>query len=185
MKNLTLITGNKGKLADYQRFLKNPIDHHDIDLTEVQSLDLDEVLEHKAKEAYSILKSPVIIDDTSLEFHALGRLPGPFIKFFVKEIGNEGICNLMKNYSDKSALYTVGIAYFNGKDLKIFKSEMTGKIADEPKGQDSGVGFGWDSTFVIDGFAKTRAEMSQEEYDQTNGRRNAISKLEEYLETLK
>lgn len=86
MQPITFITGNQKK-ADYlAKYLGFPVEHKKIDLDEIQSLDLAEIIEHKVKQAYEIVKTPVIVEDVSLEFSALGRLPGPFIKFFEREI---------------------------------------------------------------------------------------------------
>jgi hypothetical protein len=62
MKPITFITGNQQK-ADYLgRYIGVPIKHQKMDLEEIQSLDLEEIVTHKV-------------------------LPGPFIKFFLAEIG--------------------------------------------------------------------------------------------------
>ena len=52
MQSITFITGNQKK-ADYlARYLGFPIEHQKIDLDEIQSLDLREIVEHKVKQAY-------------------------------------------------------------------------------------------------------------------------------------
>lgn len=95
MQSITFITGNQKK-ADYlARYLGFPIEHIKLDLDEIQSLDLDEIVEHKVKQAYEKIKKPVLVEDASLEFMALGRLPGPFIKFFIEEMGLDKLCTLL------------------------------------------------------------------------------------------
>lgn len=75
MRPITFITGNQKK-ADYlARYLGFPVEHQKIDLDELQSLDLREIVEHKVKQAYEIVQSPVLVEDVSLEFSALGRIP--------------------------------------------------------------------------------------------------------------
>ncbi len=52
MQSITFITGNQKK-ADYlAKYLGFPIEHQKIDLDEIQSLDLREIVEHKVKQAY-------------------------------------------------------------------------------------------------------------------------------------
>ena len=86
MRSITFITGNQKK-ADYlARYLGFPIEHIKLDLEEIQSMELQEIVEHKVKQAYEKIKKPVIVEDASLEFTALGKLPGPFIKFFIEEM---------------------------------------------------------------------------------------------------
>lgn len=45
-------------------------------------------------------------------------------------------------------------------------------------------GFGWDSCFLPDGFARTYAEMTKEEKNEISHRRKALSELKSFLETL-
>jgi len=45
--------------------------HEKIDLEEIQSLDLREIVEHKVRQAYDVVKKPVLVEDTSLRFTAL------------------------------------------------------------------------------------------------------------------
>src|SRR3989344_6334820 len=107
MKDITFITGNQNK-ADYlAKYLGLPVKHVKLDLDEIQSLDLKEIVEHKVKQAYEIIKSPVIVEDVSLEFAALGRLPGPFIKFFVEEVPFQIICNMITGQTRKATAKSV------------------------------------------------------------------------------
>ena len=75
MKTITFITSNQHK-ADYlSRMLGLPLKHRAVDLTEIQSTSLEEVVEHKVRQAYAIAKCPVLVEDVALEFTALGGLP--------------------------------------------------------------------------------------------------------------
>lgn len=49
--------------------------HEKIDLDEIQSLDLREIVEHKVRQAFEKTGKPVLVEDTSLRFEALGNLP--------------------------------------------------------------------------------------------------------------
>lgn len=83
--NITFITGNQFK-ADYlAKYLGFSVDHHKLDLDEIQSLDLHKIVEHKVKQAYDILESPVLVEDVSLEFKALGGLPGAVYPFLCRK----------------------------------------------------------------------------------------------------
>ncbi len=175
---LTFITGNKAKAEILARYLDYPITHQDIDLVEIQSLDVKHVAIYKAKEAYRQIQKPVLVEDTSLECSALGKLPGTLIKWFLHELGNDGLCKLISHYENKEAICTVMFVLYDGKEVKIFSGEMKGMIATHPKG--SG-GFGWDPIFITEGHSQTRGEMTQQEYDATSPRWVATEKLREYL----
>ena len=49
-----------------------------------------EVAREKVRRAAEILNAPCITEDTALCFKAMNGLPGPFIKYFLKELGHEG-----------------------------------------------------------------------------------------------
>src|SRR4051812_45378209 len=98
------ITGNQNK-ADYlARLLGVELEHRKINLDEIQSADLNEIVSHKVKQAYAVAGCPVLVEDVSLGFSALGGLPGPFIKFFVEvEDGLEKLCRMLDGFEDRSA----------------------------------------------------------------------------------
>lgn len=182
LETLTFITGNPGKAEQLGRYLDFPVVHKKVDLVEIQSLDLGEVVRHKAQEAYSVIQGPVIVEDTSLQFLALGRLPGTFIKWFSEELGNDGLCTLLDSYADRSALAEVQFALHDGKEVMLFDGQVRGAIAEEPRGER---GFGWDPIFIPDGSTKTYGEMADEEQKATSMRKIALEKLEAYLKRAK
>lgn len=177
MNKITFITGNAAKAEQLGRHLNHPIDHVKLDLPEIQSLNLEEVVEHKAKEAYKQIHSPVLVEDTSLVFFALGKLPGPLIKWFLTELKNEGLCKLLNVYKDRSALARVVFGCYDGDKLQMFDGEIKGRIAESPRGNE---GFGWDPIFIPEGWSKTWGEMTIDEQAQTSMRKIALQKLEKF-----
>lgn len=175
---LTFITGNPAKAEQLKRHLDMPVRHLKVDLPEIQSLDLEEVVEHKAREAYAVAQSPVLVEDTALVFHALKRLPGPLVKWFLHELGNDGLCKLLHAYDDRTATARVVFGYFDGESLQTFVGEAAGSISMEPRGVK---GFGWDPIFIPKGHMKTWGEMTVEEQALTSMRRIALKKLEKVL----
>ncbi len=180
LSSLTFITSNSAKADQIARYLDFPIKHHKLDLKEIQSLDLDEIVKAKVKEAYMQLLSPILVEDTSLTFNVLGKLPGPLIKFFLHELKNEGLCSLLDHYPDRSAVAEVTFGLHTGKEVKLFNSKIKGKIAAKPRGPEL---FGFDPIFIPEGSEKTWAEMSKEEKDQTSMRKGALMKIEQFLIT--
>lgn len=162
------------------KYLGIPINHAKIDLVEIQSLDLNEVIERKLREAYSKVQAPIMVDDAAVTITALGKLPGPFIRFFLSELGAEGICKLMKSFDDKQMKGEVGIGVYDGENMEIFIGSIDGTIIDAPKGTG---GFGWDCIVVPSGYSQTRAEMNETDYDATSPRKFALEKLEKYLKS--
>jgi inosine triphosphate pyrophosphatase len=153
------ITGNQNKANYLAKILALPIEHHKLDLDEIQSISPEEVVEHKVKQAYDILQVPVLVEDTSLCFNALDGLPGTFVKFFREaEDGLEMMCRMLDGFKDRSAYASAIYAYYDGFKLETFKGKLTGTIAEHPRG--SG-GYGWDQIFEPEGYnGLTRAELS-------------------------
>ena len=96
VNDLTFVTGNAAKAEQLRWHLPIPLHHQAVDLPEIQSLSLEEVVGHKAREAYKVIGSPVLVEDTALSFEALKGLPGPLIKWFLQELGNDGLCRLLR-----------------------------------------------------------------------------------------
>ena len=177
MLDVTFITGNQNK-ADYlAKYLGGPINHNKLDLDEIQSLDLREVVERKARDAYDLVKSPVVVDDVSVEFKALGRLPGTLIRWFLDDIGPEAICRLLDG-KDRSATARCAICYFDGVTLKVFEGVSAGAIAHKPEGTN---GYGWDVIFIPNEFQATSASLDEDDYRKFYFKVKPVDKLKAFL----
>lgn len=179
MEQIIFITGNLGKLQEVQRYLGVTLEHISLDLSEIQSLDLQEIVRDKTSRAYDKVRQPVLVEDVSFVFHALGKLPGPLIKWFEKELKNEGLCRLLDG-KDRSCTATVCYGYHDGKEIHIFDGSMHGSVADHELGTNS---FGWAPIFIPDGYNRTYAELSSEEQSKVAMRRIALKKLHDFLKT--
>jgi len=179
MTEITFITGNQKK-ADYlAKYLGFPVEHVKLDLDEIQSLDLKEIVEHKVRQAYEKIKKPVIVEDVSLEFAALGKLPGTFIKFFVDEVPFETICSMIDGKTRKATARCV-FGYFDGQDLQLFEGGLDGEIATTPSGEN---GYGWDKIFIPQGYTVTRASLGEDDDRKTYLQIKPFAKLKEFLKS--
>lgn len=176
--NPVYVTGNENKARLFNKMVGMDLEHVGVDIEEIQSLDLREVVEHKAKAAFRELQKPVVVEDTQLIFHALGRLPGPFIKWFLEDLGNDGVCRILNSFDDRSATAGSAIAFYDGKKLKIFESSLSGSIADSPRGDS---GFGWNVIFVPDGSKKTFGEMREPEFEKYYKLVKPFDRLSQFL----
>lgn len=180
-KGLVFITGNQNKADFLAKWLGRPVAHHKLDLDELQSLDLHTIVEHKVRQAYDILKKPVLVEDASLTFTAMGRLPGTFIKWFIEEIGCDGLRALAHSLPSQQAVGRVCYGYYDGDTVRFFDGEMHGRIAAEARGTG---GFGFDPIFINDGYDITRAEMDEATYAESSYRTDALKKLKPFLDSL-
>ena len=103
------VTGNAGKLREVRQILgaaNIEVDSQELDskcllchfsqefclqlsVPEVQGT-TQEVAIAKCRRAAELLGGPCITEDTALCFEALNGLPGPYIKYFLKELGHDG-----------------------------------------------------------------------------------------------
>lgn len=182
MQKLTFITGNAGKAKYLSDYFHLPIEHTKLDLHEIQSLSLSEVVDDKARRAYEIIKSPVLVEDVSLIFIGMKSLPGPLIKWFLETLGNDGLCKLLDSFDNREAYAEVMFGIYDGKEVHTFLGSMEGTIAESPRGE---MGFGWDPIFIPKGYSKTWAEMTDDEKHTTSMRRIALEKMTAFLEDYK
>lgn len=180
MADITFITGNQNK-ADYlAKYLGFPVLHQKVDLDEIQSLDLREIVDHKVRQAYDEVKSPVLVEDVALEFNALGRFPGAFIKFLIEEVPFETICRMLDGLN-RDAVARCVFGYYDGVKVTLFEGSLRGTIAEHPRGEN---GFGWDKIFIPEGYSATRAELNADDDRKTYTTIKPFAELKEYLNSL-
>ncbi len=175
---ITYITSNPNKAKQLGWHLGYPVEHQAIDLPEIQSLDVKEVIKEKAKTAYGMINKPVLVEDYSLVFDALGNLPGPLVKWFLQEIGTKGLCKLLDSYTNRLAVAISAAGLYDGQKFHFFKGEMRGTISKEPRGKEV---FGTDAIFIPKGHQKTWSEMTKDEQIATSTRRRSLKQLEAHL----
>ncbi|RVE53327.1 hypothetical protein evm_002160 [Chilo suppressalis] len=183
-KTLTFVTGNVKKLEEVRAILGNnfpfEVISHNLDLPELQG-EINEVSIKKCQEAARRLRTPVLVEDTSLCFMALNGLPGPYIKWFLEKIQPEGLTKLLAGWEDKSAEAVCTFAYCAGNcedlDVTLFQGITKGQIV-PPRGTRD---FGWDCVFQPNGYDKTYAELPKEEKNSISHRYKALEQLKKYF----
>lgn len=175
---LYFITGNQGKFEEVRRVLPQ-VERLDIDLPEIQETDPHAIIRAKLHEAFRHMEGEFIVEDTSLMFEGLNGLPGPLIKWFLRELGNDGLVELARKIGNTWAEARSIIGYArNADETFFFESSVMGEIV-APAG---GFDFGWGPIFRPDGQTKTFGEMTRNEKQAYNMRREAVEKLAAFLE---
>ncbi|KAF8358421.1 hap-1 [Pristionchus pacificus] len=183
---LTFVSGNKGKIAEVAAVLGGlyEVRNVDIDLDEFQG-EIDDIARRKCEAASEKVDGFVMVEDTSLCFDALGGLPGPYIKWFLKvekgrKLGPSGLHQMLSAYDDKGAEAVCAMAFTHGRGLPItvIKGVCKGRIV-SPRGPNT---FGWDPCFEPLDTGKTFAEMTIEEKNVISHRSKALAALRETLE---
>ena len=206
-KKISFITGNKHKVIEIEAILNNncssskklkyKIEAYNLDLPELQG-EPSYIATEKCRLASLEIDGPVMIEDTSLCFNALGGLPGPYIKWFLDKTGLEGLNKLLLGYQDKSAYAQTIFAFTEGRysPIQLFIGKVDGKIV-PARGN---LGFGWDAIFQPNygngnsngnsnsnsngNSNETFGEMEQSKKNKISHRYLALQKVKEYFEDL-
>jgi len=180
---LVFISGNQGKISELSSIL-SPIHviSKDIDLPEIQTTDVEEVVKEKVMTAWNEEKSPLFVEDTGLYITSppMNGFPGALIKFYYKKLGLKGISQMN---GGNSAYAESVIGYHDGKSVRMFKGTVKGTIASVP--QEGPHGFGWDAIFIPDENNPQRlsfAQMPAEMKNDVSMRRRAAEAFRAYLE---
>ena len=166
---LYFLTSNQNKLREAQEILGSNIEiiNKSVELDEIQSIKVDEVIKHKIEQAKLKLQNEkFFVEDTAVylgEQEEVGVL--------IKYLNNDRV---VKAYKDESAKAVCAIGLSNGQ---IFKGTINGTIV-KPRGEN---GFGWDAIFQPEGFDKTFGEMTAEEKNKLSMRKFALEELKKYL----
>ncbi len=182
MNIIYFITSSKGKFKELKRFLgaKNiKIKRINSELDEVQGLNAKKIIEHKAREAAKKISGDFILEDTSLYINGLHKLPGPLIRWFLQELGNDGIYRLASRVGNMKARAETILACSRSGHVFYFNGAANGKIV-KPRG---GNDFGWGPAFRPNGASKTFGQMTQDEKDKWSMRIKAARKLARFLQS--
>ena len=182
LDDLVFVTSNLGKLREAEAVLGRRLDHTELDLPEVQTLDIYEVVRGKAKAAWALLERPILVEDTSLELAGLGGFPGPLVRWLLSTVGPRGICRMARCFDDQRATARCLICATDGETEVFGEGVVAGVIVESPRGAG---GFGWDSAFAPeDQGGRTYGEMSEEEKNRISHRHQAFVALRDALKNV-
>lgn len=179
LQEAVLVTGNRHKLAEAERLLQLRLTCVDLELPEIQSLDLGEVLRAKAEAAWQQLGKPLIVEDTALSLAALNGFPGPLVKWMLASVGAEGIAHTARSLGQIGAEARCGLLYRDASGSLLALGITPGRLMLPPRGDG---GFGWDPVFQPLDQERTYAELPPEAKDLLGHRGRAWRSLVEQLE---
>ena len=188
-KVINFVSGNKNKLRElndmFNEYFKDiQVKQLDIDLPELQGQPED-IVRGKLKlalEKSKDLEGPVLVEDTSLCFNAYGGLPGPYIKYFLKAIKQEGLYKMACAFEDHSAYAQsiFGLQKDEKSEPHLFIGKTEGEIV-SPRGQKNFGLSGWDPCFKPNCSTKTYAEMEEDEKNKISHRGKSSKALIDFL----
>jgi len=180
---ITLVSGNKHKFQEIGKILSQ----HGIELKwaqasleEREGLSLEETAKEKARQAFELVKKPVIGEDTGVFFDALGDFPGAKAKRVFEEIGFDGLLGKIEG-KDRSAHFETVICYTaDGKNFECFTGALRGSLDSKVHDLEKDV-LPYEKIFVPAGRDCTLSSISREEKNTFSHRAKAAEKLAEWL----
>jgi XTP/dITP diphosphohydrolase len=125
-------------------------------------------------------------EDSGIEVDALGGAPGVRSARFAGESATDADNNRLliaklRGVANRAARYVCVIALARaGQTLRVFRGEVEGRIAGEPRGAN---GFGYDPYFYYEPFGATFAEASPEQKLAVSHRGRALRAMFDWLRT--
>ena len=135
-----------------------------VDITELQSEDMSEIVRDKAIKAFTLVGHPVLVDHTGLAIEELHGLPGGLTQLIWEKLGNDLFSRTFTSMSDGRATAITHLAYCDGRQIHLFSGAIRGMIVSPPRGDSP---FQWDPVFQPDGYTETFSQMGE--------RKNSIS----------
>lgn len=157
---MIFVTSNIYKFKEVKQTLKEfniNIERVELNILEIRGTN-EEIAMNSALKAYSIVKKPLVVEDSGLFIDALNGFPGEFSKWVYNKIKPEGILRLMDGINNRKAKFKAVIAYTDGKQIKTFTGVVNGRISNKIKKVQ---GFAFDVIFIPNGYKKTFAEMPE------------------------
>lgn len=182
MRTIAFITGNAHKVMEAAEILSGSgirLRQIDLELEEPQADDVGDVAKACALKGASMLRRPVLVEDSGLFVSALRGFPGPYSSYVLKTIGVKGILVLMRGRRNRAARFESAVAYAaDGEGAKVFKGFTVGTISPTARGRG---GFGFDPIFMARGQRKTFAELSPLEKNLISHRGKAFRAIAQWL----
>lgn len=177
--NITFVTGNENKRREVAAILDMPgLLSTKMDLPEMQSMNLEEIVKGKLQAAYKWVGGPVLVEDISYELEAVNGFPGPFVKFWEKAGMHDGVlANIEKTGKDKAKILSA-VGYKDAEHEFVVVASLTGRHV----AKSSGEGWGFDYNFIPDGETETFAQMGPERKNQMSHRNRGFSAMKKKLE---
>lgn len=126
---LKFVTSNAYKVREAAKILDCQLEQvSTLMIHEIQTHDINKIVEHKAQEAYKELKCPILVEDSGLIFKAWNGLPGALVKWFEISVGCDGLLKMLEGFKNREAFAICMAAIFDGREMRVAKGEVKGKI---------------------------------------------------------
>ncbi len=180
---VTLVSGNRHKFEEMNKKLAPhgiALEWKKASLEEQEGLSLEETAKEKARQAFEIVKKPVIAEDTGVFFDALENFPGAKAKRLFEELGFEGLLERVSGKSRKARFATIVCYTADGKRFWCFKGEIKGELTEKAHNREKDV-LPYEKIFVPAGYNCTMSDIPRKEKNKFSHRAIATKKFAEWL----
>jgi XTP/dITP diphosphohydrolase len=193
VRRIVLATRNGHKVRELQTILADLIEELDLEIVGMGEFpDVAEVVETgvtfqenatlKAVAAAKATGLPALADDSGLAVEVLGGAPGVFSGRWAGTHGQDranlelllGQIHDVPDDKRAAAFVCAAVLALPEGTVVVREGRMPGTLAREPRGDN---GFGYDPILVVDGGARTSAELTFEEKNAISHRGNAFRAL--------
>ena len=132
------VTGNESKVGVAKLYLSKfgvEIEGKALKLREEQTDSVEEIALSKAKQAFKILKKPLIVSDSGWYIKSLGGFPGLFMKYINEWFKAEDFIKLMQGQKDKTVILKEALCYIDKNRFKVFVQEIEGEVLEKAYGK--------------------------------------------------
>lgn len=185
MKKIYFVSRSEKKSKEVADYLKGTVEvvFWKERLPKIQSPKIKKLVKRKAKEAYKIVRRPVLVEHTSFCIDAFNELKGLDTNYFSSVMGYDNIVGYC-NYKNNFRAYVESVfCLCDGKDYYIVRAKDRGEVIRSLRGAEGiDKGFGWDTIFVPNDDNpdhKTYEELKQEKPERQTMRTKALKKLKD------
>lgn len=171
MEKIRFISSNRAKTKVLTQCLSETdfeIDRIDLPLIEPQASTLEAVAMDKARQAFAMIREPLLVEDSGLCVDGLATFPGPCTKYMLETIGVAGLLRLATGLPARTCRFVGAMVYVDadGTTQTFIDKQSVGTLAMEVDG--TRCPDAWSSLwniFIPEGATKTLSAMSQVERD--------------------
>ncbi|MEM9954267.1 MAG: non-canonical purine NTP pyrophosphatase [Chloroflexota bacterium] len=180
INELTFITTNATKKADYEAILGISLQTSSIQIQDIQHQSVEEVALAKVSTGHKMLNKPVFVEQSGIMIRAWGGFPGGMTARFMMPVGLHNVCKMMSLYDDKHVEAVSVIAFTDGLIWRTFVGRLEGTIASEPRYGERL--FSWDAILIPQGFTQTLSELGHEKTRAISMRRRSMMQFMQFLQ---
>jgi XTP/dITP diphosphohydrolase len=139
VESIKFVSTNRGKaklLAECVAAVGGTLERIELPIIEPQGSTLEAVALDKARQAFAMLREPLVVEDSGLCVDALAGFPGPVTKYMLETIGVAGLLRLATGLPSRTCRFVGALVYVeaDGTTHTFVDKQCVGTLALEVDG---------------------------------------------------